>query len=94
MKEIKFNASNTNDFKYELVVVKIRLVELCARQLEDRVCTDISVDRYNMARAELKEIYPVEVICMLDASGFINEILCPAEKAWIKERKLAKGGKR
>lgn len=69
------------------------LVELCRRPgLETEF--DISVDRYNMAREDLKHMYPMEVIFMLDGSGFINKILSPEEKKWVAERLREKNASR
>jgi hypothetical protein len=87
MRTIRFNAANVAEFKAQLEQAKKDLVTLCEREVSGEVNCDISVDRYNMARQELKSKYPVEVIGMLDASGFINDILCEDEKAWIKARK-------
>ena len=87
MKVIQFNAQNVEAFYAQLEEAKARLLVLCERQLEDRVCNDVSVVRYNMAREELKSEFPLEVIGMLDASGFINTILCEAERKWLDARK-------
>ena len=88
MRTIQFNAANVDAFYAQVEEAKAQLVKLCERQLDDRVCMDISVARYNMSREELKQEFPLEVIGMLDASGFINEILCDAESTWLRVRKV------
>jgi len=88
---IKFTKENKANFEALLEQAKARLLVLCERTVNDQVNTDVSVVRYNMAREQLKAEFPVEVIGMLDASGFINEILCEAEIKWLSYRK--KGGR-
>jgi len=86
--DFQFNSRNVEAFYVLLEQLKVRLVGLCVREIDGRVCRKISVTRYNMARQELKAEFPLEVIGMLDASGFINTILCQEEQDWMKARKL------
>ena len=88
MRTIQFSSENAEGFYAQLEKLKERIVDLCGREIDGRMDFDVSVDRYNMARQELKEEFPLEVIGMLDASGFINRILCKEERKWIHERKL------
>ena len=71
---------NTKEKFQQLEKAKARLVEICDSK-------EISVVRYNFAREELKKEFPVEIISMLDASGFIKAILSEKEKEWMKERR-------
>lgn len=87
MKVISFNRENKAEFEALLERAKDRLLELCQREINGSVNSDVSVIRYNMARQEMKSEFPLEVIGMLDASGFINSILCPEERMWLRARK-------
>ena len=88
----KFNYKNSIVFYAQLEEAKKRLLELCVREIDGVRTSDVSVVRYNMAREDLKAEFPTEVIGMLDASGFINEVLSADEKKWLKVRK-ERGGR-
>ena len=88
MQIIQFNAGNVQSFQEQLEEAKKRLLELCERTVNGEINTDVSVVRYNMAREQLKSEFQLEVIGMLDASGFINDILCEAEQKWLRARKV------
>lgn len=89
-KLINFTAQNVHAFYTQLEKAKARLLELCKREIDGVVTTAVSVSRYNIARQEMKQEFPVEVIGMLDASGFINEILSEEEKTWMADRKVGR----
>ena len=88
MKVISFNRENKERFEALLEQAKVKLLELCVREINGSINSDVSVIRYNMARQELKSEFPLEVIGMLDASGFINKILCHEENKWLRARKM------
>jgi len=88
MKKIGFAGADVSALEEQLELAKKRLLTLCERELSSGTCKKVSVDRYNLARTELRKEFPIEVICMLDSSGFINEILCQEEKDFIRARKL------
>lgn len=51
---------------------------------------NVSVADYNEARDQVKKEYPMEIIALLDSSGFIHKVISETEKEWLKKRK---GGK-
>ena len=88
MKVINFNRENIEKFRELLEEAKAALLSKFVRHINGEVNIDGSVIRYNMAREELKSEYPLEVIGMLDASGFIKKVLSHAERAWLRARKM------
>ena len=84
---IRFNATNVVEFGRLLEEAKNSLLAKCVRIIDGESNIDYSVIRYNMAREELKSEFPLEVIGMLDASGFIKTILSPDERKWLRARK-------
>lgn len=77
-------------FHDQLEELKLRIRKDCERMVDGEVNTDFSVTRYNMARDKFKDQYPVEVVCMLDSSGFVHELMSDQEKEWMKYRRLKK----
>ena len=83
MSQLYPNSETVRQYQADLVEAKKELLAMCK---DNNPTGYISMVRYNDAREKLKSKYDAQVIFMLDASGYVNQILHPEEKAWLKER--------
>lgn len=77
-------------YKYQFSQAKEELKAFCEREtLNGELYVGIpnTVERYNEGRKELKKKYDTQVICILDRSGYIHELISETEKEWLINRK-------
>jgi hypothetical protein len=73
--QIAFDCSRESNL---LIILKLKIMktktEKQFEELKQFMSVAVNVEHWNELREKAKEMYPIKIIYMLDASGFINKI--------------------